>query len=155
MRAILIFILGLLIFTQAHARRPEKVRIQWTESTNEMGCGLTRSGIQAAAESALRRNGFVLSHLTDHHAMMVDVGVTSIGQLSSSDTCAATVSLSFSFPIAATASWGGTYRFRTVRICEQTVLLTGPSINMQRRIREKVSEYVDVCVSEEERSRDR
>jgi len=154
-RAILIFILGLLIFTQAHARRPEKVRIQWTGSTNEMECGLTRSGIQAAAESALRRNGFVLSHQTDDHAMMVEIVVISIGQSPSPDTCASTVRLSFSFPIAATASWGGTYSFRTVRICEQTALLTGPSVNMQRRIREKVTEYVDVCVSEEERSRDR
>jgi hypothetical protein len=154
-RLIIMIMLGSLLCSQAQAQRPEKVRVLWNNPSQDLACGLTAPGIQAAVESSLRRNGFQISHQTDLRAMKVEIAILSAALSSSVSSCAASVSLSFSFPIRTTAIWGGTYSFRTVDICSQTALLTGPSTDMQRRIRDKMSEFVDVCTGEEERSRDR
>ena len=145
-------LIGLLIATPAVAQQRPMAEV-FSERDIEIHrqCGVGHSGLNAAVESALRRNGYRIAPREHREAMLVYVNLNPVAIQGG---CAISFKVEFSFIDSARAPWGQRYVLKHV-ICSQGVILTGPIIDLQARLRTHAAELTEICISEEERYRDR
>jgi hypothetical protein len=148
-------LLASLAASGAKAQKPECVSLDFSsQDALARQCGLDFKGLEAAAASILRQNGYVISSQNER-CLQVWLDTASLDL--QDNHCAMTLELGFSFfPISfgvspMQAPWGASYWPRAI-ICRQVVLADGPK-PMQTQVRDSLIQATEKCLLEEERNR--
>jgi hypothetical protein len=150
-----LILLASLAASAAEAQKPQCVSIDFSsQDAVARQCGLDFQGLEAAAASILRQNGYVISSQNES-CLQVWLKTASIEL--QNNHCAMSLELGFSFfPISfglspMQAPWGASYWPRVI-ICRQGFMATGRK-PMQTQVRDGLIQATEMCILEEERNR--